>query len=120
MTKNACDIMMHGAIESNNAKVKKTFQDSLGQFITMQGDIFTEMENAGLYTTIAPSLEHLARAPQIPTEEELKIIRKLFKKVIEFYTSMKQQRIEQEKRIAFKKNSRGLGKFDEVCLQKVL
>lgn len=53
---------------------------------------------------IAPSLEHLARAPQIPTEEELKIIRKLFKKVIEFYTSMKQQRIEQEKRIAFKKN----------------
>ncbi len=51
MTKNACDIMMHGAIESNNAKVKKTFQDSLGQFITMQGDIFTEMENAGLYTT---------------------------------------------------------------------
>ncbi len=48
MTKNACDIMMHGAIESNNAKA---FQDSLGQFITMQGDIFTEMENAGLYTT---------------------------------------------------------------------
>lgn len=49
MTKNACDIMMHGAIEANNAKVKKTFQDTLGQFLTMQGDIFTEMESAGLY-----------------------------------------------------------------------
>lgn len=49
LTKNACDIMMHGAIESNNAKVKKTFSDTLGQFLTMQGDIFKEMESAGLY-----------------------------------------------------------------------
>lgn len=49
LTKNACDIMMHGAIESNNQKVKKTFSDSLDQFIAMQGEIFTEMENAGLY-----------------------------------------------------------------------
>ncbi len=53
---------------------------------------------------IAPSLEHLASTPQIPTEEELKIIRGLFKKVIDFYTSMKQQRIEHDKRIALKKN----------------
>lgn len=50
LTKNACDIMMHGAIEANNNKVKKTFSDTLGQFLTMQGDIFKEMESAGLYT----------------------------------------------------------------------
>ena len=49
LTKNACDIMMHGAIESNNKKVKKTFSDSLDQFINMQGEIFSEMESAGLY-----------------------------------------------------------------------
>ncbi len=49
LTKNACDIMMHGAIEANNAKVKKIFSDSLGQFLSMQGELFSEMENAGLY-----------------------------------------------------------------------
>lgn len=49
LTKNACDIMMHGAIEANNNKVKKTFTDTLSQFLTMQGDIFKEMESAGLY-----------------------------------------------------------------------
>lgn len=49
LTKNACDIMMHGAIESNNQKVKKTFTSTLDQFLSVQGDIFSEMESAGLY-----------------------------------------------------------------------
>ncbi len=51
LTKNACDIMMHGAIEANNPKVKKTFSDTLGQFLAMQGEIYSEMESAGLYNT---------------------------------------------------------------------
>ena len=50
LTKNACDILMHGSIESNNQKVKKTFIDSLNLILNAQGSIFSEMEKAGLYT----------------------------------------------------------------------
>ena len=49
LTKNACDILMHGAIESNTSNIKETFIDALDDFLEMQGSIFTEMESAGLY-----------------------------------------------------------------------
>lgn len=50
LTKNACEILMHGAIESSTPKIKKTFIEALDKFLNIQGEIFTEMENAGLYT----------------------------------------------------------------------
>lgn len=49
LTKNACEILMHGAIESSTPKIKTTFTDALDKFLTTQGDIFKEMETAGLY-----------------------------------------------------------------------
>lgn len=50
LSKNACDILFHGSIESSNPKIKKTFMDGLDKFLTAQGDIFKEMESAGLYS----------------------------------------------------------------------
>lgn len=50
LTKSACDIFMHAAIESSTPKIKTAFQDALDKYLTMQGEIFKDMESAGLYT----------------------------------------------------------------------
>ncbi len=47
--KNGCDLLLHGSIEANTPKVKKQFEAALQEYLTTQGDIFTEMESAGLY-----------------------------------------------------------------------
>lgn len=49
LSKNACDILFHGSIESSTPKIKKTFIEGLDKFLSSQGEIFKEMENAGLY-----------------------------------------------------------------------
>lgn len=49
LSKNACEILLHGTIESNAPKVKNTFLDALDEFLNIQGELFTEMESAGLY-----------------------------------------------------------------------
>lgn len=49
LTKNACDILFHGTIEASTPKIKTAFNESLDKFLTIQGDIFKEMETAGLY-----------------------------------------------------------------------
>lgn len=48
-SKNACELLMHGAIESSNPKIKSTFMDGLSNILTMQGDLFKEMQEGGLY-----------------------------------------------------------------------
>ncbi len=48
-SKNACELLLHGSIESSTPKVKSTFMDGLNKALTMQGDIFKEMEVGGLY-----------------------------------------------------------------------
>ena len=49
LVKNTCEILMHGAIEASTPKIKTTFTEGLDKFISVQGDIFKDMENAGLY-----------------------------------------------------------------------
>jgi spore coat protein CotF len=49
LTKNACDIFMHGAIESNTKEIKTCFTDSLDKYLKIQGELFTSMESGGLY-----------------------------------------------------------------------
>lgn len=49
LTKNMIDILMHGAIEASTPKVKDTFMKNLNEYLTLQGSIYTSMENAGLY-----------------------------------------------------------------------
>lgn len=53
LAKSGCGLLMHGAIESNTPAIKKQFESSLQEFLTIQGDIFTEMESAGLYNVEA-------------------------------------------------------------------
>lgn len=51
LTKNICGILMHGAIESSTPKIKETFMKNLNEFLTLQGEIYKCMEDAGLYKT---------------------------------------------------------------------
>lgn len=50
IVKNACDLLMHGTIESSTKNIKSTFQTYLDKYLTLQGDIYKTMEEGGLYT----------------------------------------------------------------------
>lgn len=47
--KGACDLYLHGTIESATPEVLDTFFDTLSDGLNMQGDIYKEMEDRGWY-----------------------------------------------------------------------
>lgn len=49
LEKGACDLFMHGAIESSTANVHKTFNQALTDSICMQDTIYTKMAAKGWY-----------------------------------------------------------------------
>lgn len=49
LVKNACELLMHGTIESSTPNIKSTFLGALDDYLNIQGDIFKEMESDGLY-----------------------------------------------------------------------
>lgn len=50
-TKGACDLMMHGAIESPTADVHSAFTQSFNDALCMQNEIYTKMSQKGWYPT---------------------------------------------------------------------
>lgn len=51
LEKGACDLFMHGAIESSTDNVHKTFNQALTESICMQDTIYTKMAAKGWYPT---------------------------------------------------------------------
>lgn len=49
-TKGACDLYMHGTIESSTANVHRTFSTALNDCLCMQDSIYKEMSGRGWYT----------------------------------------------------------------------
>ncbi|WOC31155.1 MULTISPECIES: spore coat protein [Caproicibacterium] len=49
--KNACDLYLHGSIESGTQNVNQAFTRALQDSLTMQGDIYKKMSDKGWYTT---------------------------------------------------------------------
>ncbi|HBA37807.1 MAG TPA: spore coat protein [Firmicutes bacterium] len=49
LTKNTCDILMHGAIEASTPNIKSLFETQLTKYLEVQGEIFKEMEKSGMY-----------------------------------------------------------------------
>lgn len=49
LEKGACDLYLHGTIESSTPEVKKAFQASLNDSLKMQDAIYSKMENEGWY-----------------------------------------------------------------------
>ena len=48
--KGACDLFMHGTIESSTPNVHQTFSNALNDTLSMQGRIYKQMEQKGWYT----------------------------------------------------------------------
>lgn len=53
--KNACDIFMHGTIESSTPNVNAAFKQALNDCLCIQNDVYAKMEQKGWYpSTQAP------------------------------------------------------------------
>ena len=48
-TKGACDLYMHGTIESATQNVQQAFDSALSDSLCMQGDIYRKMAQKGWY-----------------------------------------------------------------------
>ena len=51
VTKGACDLYLHGSIESPTANVHRTFTDALSSTLGMQDAIYKQMSAKGWYQT---------------------------------------------------------------------
>ncbi|MBE5984106.1 spore coat protein [Lacrimispora sp. AGF001] len=51
VTKGACDLYMHGTIESPTMNVHQAFDNALNDTLCMQEDIYKKMSAKGWYTT---------------------------------------------------------------------
>ncbi|MDD4124384.1 MAG: spore coat protein [Eubacteriales bacterium] len=47
--KTACDLYLHGVIESTDPKVRSSFQSALDQSLKMQNQIYDKMSQKGFY-----------------------------------------------------------------------
>ena len=50
-TKGACDLYMHGTIESATQNVQQAFDSALSDSLCMQGDTYQKMAQKGWYAT---------------------------------------------------------------------
>ena len=51
LEKGACDLFMHGAIESSTQNVHQTFNNSLNDSLCLQDQIYRKMQAKGWYPT---------------------------------------------------------------------
>ncbi len=51
LVKGACDLYLHGIIESSTAEVHQTFQDALNTSLNIQNKIYNLMVEKGWYKT---------------------------------------------------------------------
>jgi len=63
-TKGACDLFMHGSIESPTPNVHRTFTDALNDTLSMQERIYKQMEQKGWYTTEKAPQQQMAQLKQ--------------------------------------------------------
>jgi len=50
-TKGACDLYLHGTLESSTPNVNRTFTSALNDTLSMQDQIYKQMEQKGWYTS---------------------------------------------------------------------
>lgn len=59
--KGMADLALHGAIESQNKSVTRTFQSTLGETLLMQNDLYTLMSEEKMYETNTVSETKIAK-----------------------------------------------------------
>jgi len=63
-TKGACDLYMHGAIESSTANVHQIFDNALGETLDMQDNIYKAMEQRGWYQGEQAKAQEITKVKQ--------------------------------------------------------
>ncbi len=63
-TKSACDLMMHGAIESATPDVHSVFAQTFNETLCMQNEIYGKMTLKGWYPTTAAEQPKIDAAKQ--------------------------------------------------------
>ena len=63
-TKGACDLYMHGVIESPTPNVRQAFSTALNDTLTMQDSIYKQMAGKGWYPTEQAPQQKLQRVKQ--------------------------------------------------------
>ena len=63
-TKGACDLFMHGSIESGTPKVHHAFSTALNDAICMQSNVYKQMSDHGWYTTEQAQQQKLQQVKQ--------------------------------------------------------
>ena len=49
LSKNMCDLLLHGTIEANDDVIIKRFNNTLNDYLSIQASIFRLMEEKGYY-----------------------------------------------------------------------
>lgn len=62
--KNACDIFMHGTIESSTPNVNSTFKTALNDCLNMQNEIYDKMAQKGWYPTEYADAQQINKTKQ--------------------------------------------------------
>lgn len=60
--KNACELLLHGSIESNTKKVNNCFIDGVEEYLEIQNELFSVMEQGGLYKIEQVSESKISKA----------------------------------------------------------
>jgi len=63
-SKNLCDLMLHGSIESSSSDVHSSFCASLSNSVSMQNKIYSAMEKCGFYKTSAAESQKIMETKQ--------------------------------------------------------
>lgn len=63
-TKGACDLYLHGAIESGTANVHNTFTKALQDTLSMQDEIYKKMSAKGWYPTQQAEEQKISQVKQ--------------------------------------------------------
>ena len=62
--KNACDIFLHGTIESSTPNVNAAFKQSLNDCLCMQNEIYAKMSAKGWYPATSAEQQKIDAAKQ--------------------------------------------------------
>lgn len=63
-TKGACDLHMHGTIESSTQNVHQAFDSALSDSLNMQSDIYKQMADKGWYPPEQANAQQIGKVRQ--------------------------------------------------------
>ena len=62
--KGACDLYLHGSIESATPNIHQTFQSALNDALCMQNEIYSQMSGHGWYPSETEQPQRIAQVKQ--------------------------------------------------------